>query len=84
MQTENGVDQRREKRRAEAQAIRRQRPRRGDHVPELRPRQLAGLGKRRRQGDEHDEAQIKQGVTERQTKARQYSRCFAMRLNLAG
>ena len=45
----------------------------GDGVPELRPRQRAGFGERRRQRNQHDQAQIKQREAERQIEARQHS-----------
>ena len=75
-QAEDQIRQRGEKRDAKAQAERRQRGRRGDRVPELRPRERRRLAERRRQRNEHDQPQIKQGVAERQFEARQHLECF--------
>ena len=71
-QAKHQVDQRREERRTKSQLVRRHHAWRADSRPELVPGEREGLEDQCRQGDQHDDAQIKQRVAQRQAKAGQH------------
>ena len=69
-QAEDRVDQRGDQRRAESQAVRGQHARRRSPCPERGPGQREGLEERRRQRDQHDQAQVQQREAQREAEAR--------------
>jgi len=66
---DDAVDDRGIERSAEAQLQRRQHSRRGDDCPELIPGELRGVHEHRRQWNEHNQAEVHQGVAQRQPEA---------------
>ena len=70
-QSEHQVDQRGKQRGTKREAVRGHHTWRGDGGDELLPAQREGFKKQRRDRYQHDQAEIKNGVTQRQPKARQ-------------
>jgi hypothetical protein len=72
-QAEHQVHERSDQRGAKGQPVRGQHARRAHGEPELLPAQREGLGHQRHERQQHDRAQIKQRVAQRQAKARQHA-----------
>ncbi len=73
-ESDHDADQSGYQRGAKTQAIRGNHVGRGDHLPDVLPARGDRFEKHRAQWDEHDETQIKNGVTERGPEARQDAR----------